>query len=121
MEDTMLQRYEIDRNDQTNRLSIKEFAVLDRKSRKSHDDYQPGKEDYSLIHEVSYDSEIIQAAIRKGQTALISELRSGDFFPIYPCAEILAESVTGLFNGTTALASEVFFDDRSLLSAYGEE
>jgi hypothetical protein len=120
MEGTMLQRYEIDRNDQTNRLSIKEFAVLDKKSRKMQD-YQPGKEDYSLIHEVSYDSEIIRAAISEGQTALISELRSGDFFPIYPCAEILAESVTDLFNGTTALASEVFFDDRTLLSAYGEE
>jgi len=116
----MLQRYEIDRNDQTNRLSIKEFAVLDRKSRKTHD-YQPVKDDYSLIHEVSYDSEIIRAAISEGQTALISELRSGDFFPIYPCAEILAESVTDLFNGTTAIASEVFFDDRTLLSAYGEE
>lgn len=116
----MLQRYEIDRNDTTNRLSIKEFAVLDRKSRKTQD-YQPDKEDYSLIHEVSYDSEIIRAAITEGQTALISELRSGNFFPIYPCAEILAESVTGLFNGTTALASEVFFDDRTLLSAYGEE
>ena len=120
MEGTMLQRYEIDRNDQTNRLSIKEFAVLERKSRKTQD-YQTGKDDYSLIHEVSYDSEIIRAAISEGQTALISELRSGDFFPIYPCAEILAESVTGLFNGTTALASEVFFDDRTLLSAYGEE
>jgi hypothetical protein len=113
----MLQRYEIDRNDQTNRLSIKEFAILDKKSHKTHD-YQPGKDDYSLIHEVSYDSEIIRAAISEGQTALISELRSGDFFPIFPCAEILAESVTGLFNGNTALVSEVFFDDRTLLSAH---
>jgi hypothetical protein len=115
----MLQRYEIDRNDQTNRLSIKEFAVLDKKSQKTRD-YQPGRDDYSLIHEVSYDSEIIRTAIGEGQTALISELRSGDFFPIYPCAEILAESVTGLFNGNTAPASEVFFDDRTLLSDYGE-
>ena len=116
----MLQRYEIDRNDQTNRLSIKEFAVLEKQSNK-HYDYKPGKEDYSLIHQVSYDGEIIQAAISQGQDALISELRSGDFFPIYPCVEIIAERVAGLFNGNTDSVSEVFFDDRTLLSTYDEE
>jgi len=116
----MLQRYEIDRNDQTNRLSIKEFAVLEKKSNK-HYDYKPVKKDYSLIHQVSYDGEIIRAAINQGQNALISELRSGDFFPISPCVEIIAEKVAGLFNGNTDPVSEVFFDDRTLLSTYGEE
>jgi hypothetical protein len=116
----MLQRYEIDRNDLTNRLSIKEFAVLEKKSNKYYD-YEPIKEDYSLIHEVSYDGEIIRAAISEGHNALISELRSGDFFPIYPCVEIIAERVTGLFNGNTDPVSEVFFDDRTLLSTYDEE
>ena len=116
----MLQRYEIDRNDQTNRLSIKEFAVLEKKSNKQYD-YKPIKEDYSLIHEVSYDGETIQAAISEGQNALISELRSGDFFPVYPCVEIIAKRVTGLFNGNADPVSEVFFDDRTLLSAYNEK
>jgi hypothetical protein len=116
----MLQRYEIDRNDQTNRLSIKEFAVLEKKSHKNHN-YRPIKDDYSLIHEVSYDSEIIRAAITEGQNALISELRCGDFFPIYPCVEIIAERVTGLFNGKKDPVSEVFFDDRTLLSTHDEE
>ena len=116
----MFQRYEIDRNDQTNRLSIKEFAVLEKKSNK-HYDYRPVREDYSLIHQVSYDGEIIRAAISQGQNALISELRSGDFFPIYPCVEIIAEKVAGLFNGNTDSVSEVFFDDRTLLSTYDEE
>jgi len=107
-------------NDQTNRLSIKEFAILEAKSGK-HDNYEPVKKDYSLIHEVSYDGDIIRAAIREGQRALISELRSGDFFPIEACAKIIAESVIGLFNGHADRVSEVLFDDRTLLSTYDEE
>jgi hypothetical protein len=116
----MLQRYDIARNDQTNRLSIKEFAVLETKSRR-RDNYKPIKKDYSLIHEASYDGDIIRAAIREGQKALISELRSDDFFPIESCAKIIAERVTGLFNGNTEPVSEVFFDDRTLLSTYNEK
>ena len=107
----MLQRYDITRNDQTNRLSIKEFAVLETKSRK-RDAFKPIKKDYSLLHEVSYDSDMIRAAIGEGQKALI--------FPIYPCAEILAEKVTGLFNGNSEPDLEVFFDDRTLLSTFEE-
>jgi len=116
----MLQRYDIARNDQSNLLSIKEFAVLETKSR-SRENYKPISKDYSLIHEVSYDGDLIRAAIKEGQKALISELRSDDFFPIGSCAKIIAERVTGLFNGNTEPVSEVFFDDRSLLSTYNEK
>jgi len=116
----MLQRYDIAVNDQASRLSIKEFAVLETKSRK-RDSFKPTNENYSLVHEVSYDRALIRAAIRKGQGALIAELRTGDFFPIYPCVEIIAERVTGMFNGHAAPVSEVFFDDRTLLSTYVEE
>ncbi|MBE9543719.1 MAG: hypothetical protein IMF02_04450 [Proteobacteria bacterium] len=116
----MLQRYDIARNDQTNCLSIKEFAVLETKSRK-RDNYKPIKKDYSLLHEVSYDGDIIRAAIREGQKALISELRSGDFFPIYPCVEIIAQRVTVLFNGNSEPDFEMFFDDRTILSTSNEK
>ena len=116
----MLQRYDLARNDQTNRLSIKEFAVLETKSRKRND-YKPVSQDYSLIHEVSYDSELIRAAILEGQKALISELRSGDFFPIHPCIEIIAKRVIDLFDGNSKSTSEMFFDDRSLLSTFEGE
>jgi hypothetical protein len=116
----MLQKFDIARNKQTNCLSIKEFAVLETKSRKRHD-YKPTAKDYSLIHEVSYDGDLIHAAIKEGQRALISELRSGDFFPIYPCVELIANSVTALFNGNSAHDYEVFFDDRTTLSTYEEE
>ena len=116
----MLQRYDISMDNDTNQLSIKEFAAIGRKPRKS-DYYNITLENFSLIHEVSYDADIIRAAIQKGSEALISELRSDDFFPIDSCSKVIAESVTSLFNSDTEPVSEVFFDDRTLLSTYNEE
>lgn len=116
----MLQRYDISMDSDTNRLSIKEFAVIGRKLRKQKN-YDPVQENFSLIHEVTYDVNIIRAAIQEGSGALISELRSDDFFPIGSCVKIIAERVTGLFNGNTEPVSEMFFDDRTLLSTDDEE
>ena len=113
----MLQRYNVARDDQTNRLSIKEYAVLDTKSHRRNN-YQPIQKTYSIVHEVSFDCDAIRAAISEGQKALISTIRSGDFFPIYSCIELIANRVTELFNGTSQTAIEVFFDDRTLLSTY---
>ena len=116
----MLQRYDISMDNDANRLSIREFAAIGRKPRKS-EFYNFTQENFSLIHEVDYDVDIIRAAIQEGSEALISELRSDDFFPIDSCTKIIAERVTGLFNGDTEPVSEVFFDDRTLLSTYNEE
>jgi hypothetical protein len=116
----MLQRYDISINNDTNRLSIKEFAVIGRKPRKS-EYYDFHLETFSLIHEVSYDGDIIRTAIQEGAEALISEIRSPDFYPIGSCVEAIAKCVTGLFNGNTEPDSEVFFDDRTLLSTYIEK
>jgi hypothetical protein len=116
----MLQRYDISMDNDANRLSIREFAAIGRKPRKS-EFYNFTQENFSLIHEVDYDVDIIRAAIQEGSEALISELRSDDFFPIDSCTQIIAERVTGLFNGDTEPVSEVFFDDRTLLSTYNGE
>ncbi|MEE4600609.1 MAG: hypothetical protein V2J65_04970 [Desulfobacteraceae bacterium] len=116
----MLQRYDISMDDDTDRLSIKEFAVIGRKPRKS-DYYNMALENFSLIHEVTFDVDTIRAAIKEGSEALISELRSDDFFPIDPCSKIIAEKVTGIFNGDAEPVSEVYFDDRTLLSTYNED
>jgi hypothetical protein len=107
-------------DDDTNRLSIKEFAVIGRKPRKS-DYYNMALENFSLVHEVTFDVDMIRAAIQKGSEALISELRSDDFFPVGSCSKIIAEKVTGFFNADAEPVSEVYFDDRTLLSTYNEE
>jgi hypothetical protein len=103
-----------------NRLLIREFAVIGRKPRKS-EDLDMALQNFSLIHEVTYDVGIIRDAIQEGSEALISALRSDDFFPIRACAKIIAESVTGLFNGNPGPSSEVFFDDLTLLSTDNEK
>lgn len=110
----MLQRFDTAKNDQTNRLSIKEFAYLKTKSRR-RDDLKPIRKDFSLVHEISYDCDRIRTAIKKGHSALISVLRTKDFFPVLPCVEMIAVKVTVLFDGNSESTSEVFFDDRSIL------
>jgi len=114
-EDNMLQRYNISLDNDTNQLLIKEFAVIGRKPRKS-EYYDYTLETFSLIHEVSLDADLIRTAIQEGAEALISEIRSPAFFPIGSCAEVIAETVTGFLNGNPEPVSEVFFDDRTLLS-----
>ena len=116
----MLQRYDISMDSSTSRLSIKEFAVIGQKPRKS-DNYDPALENFSLIHEVDFDSDAIRAAVREGTDNLISELRSPDFYPIGSCAKIIAETVAGFFNGNPDPVGEVYFDDRVLLSTYTED
>ena len=116
----MLQKYNIVMDDQADRLSIKEYAVLDTKSRKRIY-YSFGEQDYSLIYEVSFEGDVIRAAIKTGQKALISALRTEDFYPVGSCATIIAERVTGLINGDAELESEIVFDDRTLIESFGQE
>ena len=111
----MLQRYDISMNAETNRLSIKEFAVIERQFRK-RDSYDPTKENFSFMHEETYDGDNIREAIIKGDGALISALRSDNFYPISACAEPIAERVIELLNGNSNYFSELIFDDRILLS-----
>ena len=111
----MLQRYDISMDGKANRLSIKEFAVLGRKSRK-RDYSNSAEENYSLIHEETYDIDIIRKAINTGREALITELRSDDFFPIHSCVKIIAEKVMELLDGDSATFSELFFDDTTLFA-----
>lgn len=99
----------------TNCLSIKEFAVLERKSRKS-EHLDPAEENYSLIHEETYEVDIIRKAINNGKASLITELRSDIFFPIQPYMKIIADSVIELFDDNSNNFTELFFDDRTLFS-----
>lgn len=111
----MLQRYDISLDSKANRLMIKEFAVLGRKSRNRN--YTDSvKEKYSLIHEESYNVDIIRKAISMGNQSLIAELRSNNFYPIHSCVKILAEKVVELFEDNSDPFFEVFFDDLALFS-----
>ena len=111
----MLYRYDMSLDEDKNLFSIKEFAVTGPKLRKG-EYYDPTNEIYSLINQISYEADIIRAAIKNGQKALISELRTDYFFPIYPVTKIIAKEVTSLLNGGIDHFAKLFFDDRTLLS-----
>jgi hypothetical protein len=99
----------------TNRLSIKEFAVLGQKARR-RDYIEPTHDKYWFIHKVTYDGDIIRTAISEGKEALISELRSDNFFPIRSCVDIIVERVIELFENNSDSSSEVLFNDQVLFS-----
>jgi hypothetical protein len=113
MEDIMLQRFDISMDIEANRLSIKEFAVLGRITRK-RGNFETANKKYSFMHKVTYDGDIIRAAINEGKGALVSALRTDDFFPIHSCAEVIVESVIELFEKDSDSFSEVFFDDQDI-------
>ena len=115
----MLQRYDISMSRETNHLSIEEFVLPVSFSRR-RSFFDPTREKYLLIHKVTYDGDEIHAAISKGKEALISELRSDEFFPIRSCVKIIAEKVIELSKDSSSSFSEIFFDDKSLLP-YDEE
>lgn len=115
----MLQRYHISMDSKANRLLIEEFSILGRIPRKP-EYYEPGKEKYSFVHQVTYDGDVIRAAIDEGMEALVAELRSDDFFPIRSCAEMIAGKVIALFEDNAAPFYEVFFDDLALFGTEDE-
>ncbi len=115
MEDIMLQRYDISMDGEANRLSIKEFTVLGQKSWK-REYFEPTNGKYLFIHKVTYDGDIICVAISEGKEALISELRSEDFFPIRSNVKIIVERVIELFEDKSDSFSKVIFDDQALCS-----
>ena len=65
----MKQKYLIMKNDEKDKLIIRELGELD-------------KDMYSLLCEEIYDSENIKSAVAKGKTTLISALRTENLFPI---------------------------------------
>jgi len=109
----MLQRYDISMDSKTNCLSIKEFAVLERKSRKS-EHLDPAEENYSLIHEETYEVDIIRKALNNGKASLITELRfrRSDPFFIENLSYISIELYNfryAIFKNSNALVFHIFF------------
>lgn len=110
----MLQKYRISIDRKTNELVIKEFAVTKRVLKDS--DYaQLNQEDFLLLNKEAYDSEEIESAVAGGKEVLISELRSDYFYPISPCADVIADNVIDLYENEEPAPIEFFFDDRDLL------
>ncbi len=99
----MKQKYSILKNDEENKLIIREYAELD-------------KEILSLLCEEIYDDESIESAIAKGKETLISTLRTKTLFPISIYAEKIAEAVINMYEHENDQSIELFFNDADMLT-----
>lgn len=106
----MKQKYTICREKNEKRLSIKEYAILERTPRNpvvsTSDEVL-----FSFLGEETYNSSSIVDSMGKGIDALVATLRTDSMFPIWPNAVKIAESVIDLYNLDNGDAVELFFDD----------
>jgi len=104
----MKQKYFILKDDEQKKLIIKEFAELN-------------KEIFSLLCEEKYDDKAIESAIKKGEKALISKLRTKNMYPPGIYAEKIAEAVIDMYGSREKQSVELYFNDIELLTKDEEE
>jgi len=98
----MKQKYLILKTEEKTGLVIREYAELD-------------KEIFSLLCEETFDDEVVNSAIEKGNHALIATLRTQNLFPIGIYAKEIAAAVTKMYESGDDQPIELFFDDTDLL------
>ena len=111
----MRQKYVISRNDDNHKLKIKEYAITDKHLNKVASSMLQ-KDDFSLLCEETYESDMIESSISKGLSDLVSVLRTRNIFPIEPYITEIAGSVVALYGSSDDGSVELFFDDVDLVS-----
>lgn len=94
----MKQKYLILKNDEKNKLIIREFLEI-------------SKEIFSLVCEETYDDNDIESAIAKGKKHLVFALRTNNMYPVGLYADKLAESVISMYGTGYKEPIKLFFDD----------
>lgn len=112
----MRQKYLISIDESKNELKISEFAIVDRDLKKSVAIATVEKASFTFLCAETYKSELIEAAIANGTSALVTSLRTHNIFPIEPYAARIAQSVIDLYNSPEEGSVELFFDDVDLVS-----
>ncbi len=99
----MKQKYTIRKDSDNGKLTIQEFAELD-------------KDLFSLICEESYENRTIGSAIQEGKGPLVSVLRTPNLYPIAEYADKIADSIIALYEKDDGdSATEIVFDDVRML------
>ena len=106
----MRQKYQIIQDAATNKLKIREYAIID-KNLKNTETSVLQDSDYCLLYEEIYDGSEITNFMSRGTGALISALRTIAFSPIAPNAVKIAESVISLYASKKGDSVDLFFDD----------
>ncbi len=100
----MKQKYHISISFKKNELIIKEFAELEK------------RDIYTLLCEEIYDAENIKSAMSEGKKALISAIRTINFYPPAIYAEKIAEAINKLYSSQKDQSVELSFNDLGLMS-----
>ena len=110
----MIQRFRIFMDDENDFLTIEESAVLDKV--KIGIDYEGlNTEDFSIVYKEKYESTTLKTAISKDKQAIISSLRTNNMYPIGNYAEVIADSITDMYESGSSKTVELIFDDQELL------
>ena len=112
----MRQKFVISRSNIKNKLTIKEYAIIDNIP-KNAVLFKVQKERYTLLGQETYDSEIIKRHLTEGKSELVSILRTNNLFPIGSYANKIAESVIELYKLKKDHSAELLFNDMDLLPA----
>jgi len=103
-------KYIIDRSEE-NKLSIREYTVLDKKDQQM----------FTLLCEETYDDEAVKDAIAAGKTDLIDTLRTVNLYPQSVYIDSIADMVVELYESDAAEPREAIFDDSDLLTEQARE
>ncbi len=106
----MRQKYTICREQNKKKLSIKEYAILEKAPRKPVSP-MASEVPFSYLGEEIYESSTIVNSMGKGVDALAEALRTKSMFPIWPNAIKIAESVMNLYDLDGGGTVDLFFDD----------
>lgn len=94
----MKQKYLIAKDQKTQKMTIQEFAELD-------------KDVFSLVCEEAYEGKKIKSAVSEGKETLVETLRTPNLYPVSEYAEKIADAVIDLFTQGNQDSVEVEFDD----------
>ena len=106
----MKSKYLIQRNRETQTLTISEFSVLDMPP-KRREFVRAVEDEYALLGAQTYDSQTVRSAIAKGQESLITLLRTPHLFPPQNYIQQIAAAIIDLYHSPTTLSTELVFDD----------
>ena len=111
----MRQKYVISRDGPNNKLTIKEYAIIETKVKKPiSPSIKRGK--FTLLCHETYESKLILNSISNGPKELIDILRTHNLYPIEPYAAKIADAVMTLYNLSENGPVELFFDDVDLVA-----
>ena len=104
----MKQRFYIEIDDDKKQLIIQEHSETE-------------KDVFTLLCKESYDLKIVKAAAKKGEEELLPLLRTQNFYPPFPIAQRLAESVVAFISTSGEQRMEMLFDDKEIVAPKEEE